>query len=74
MTPDTSGRATVFELTIAGEVGPVLRQAMSPHRVVRSDLCTILRARSDAVGDLEGLLLVLQQRGLTVEGMFAVEG
>jgi len=73
MSADAPGGAAVFELTITGEVGPVLRQAMSPHRVVRSDICTILYARSDAVGDLEGLLLALEQRGLTVEDMFAVE-
>lgn len=63
---------TVYELTIKGGMGPVIRSALTPPAVSRSDVCTILRVGASG-RDLADLLLLIQEKGLTVEGVFAIE-
>lgn len=63
-------RAAVYELTVSGPIGPVVRSALWPHSAAPSQSCTILlaeTARSDAVPEL---MLLLDRCGLDVEGVF----
>jgi hypothetical protein len=64
---------SLYELTIMGSIGPVFRSALTPAGVSRSEVCTILRAGHASGRDLVDLLLLIQEKGLTVEGAFAIE-
>jgi len=58
----------VFELTVEGELGPVLRGALQPDAVEQQP-CTVVRAIASAgmgVADLVGLL---DAEGLIVESV-----
>lgn len=68
---DAEAAPAVYELTVKGGMGPVIRSALTPSGVSRSDVCTILRVSSGR--DLADLLLLIQEKGLTVEGVFAIE-
>jgi hypothetical protein len=60
----------LYELTISGPIGPVIRSALRPHATAPSRACTIVRTaaiRRDAVLDL---VLLLDRCGLDVEGVF----
>ena len=70
---DPQGSPAVYELTIKGGLGPVLRSALTPGGVSRSEVCTILRASEASGRDLVDLLLLIQEKGLTVEDVFAIE-
>jgi hypothetical protein len=69
---DAQPASAVYELTIRGGMGPVIRSALTPHGVSRSEVCTILRAGASG-RDLVDLLLLIEEKGLTVEGVFAIE-
>ncbi|MFD7072899.1 hypothetical protein ACFU7D_21445 [Nocardioides sp. NPDC057577] len=56
----------VFELTVEGELGPVLRCALQPDAVERHP-CTTFRATAGAGLDLADLVGMLDAEGLTVE-------
>jgi hypothetical protein len=56
---------TVYELTIAGTIGPVLRGALAPYASATSEVHTVIRA-DVAQGDLVDLVLMLQARGLEI--------
>lgn len=63
-------RPAAYELTVSGPIGPVIRWALRPHSTAPSRACTILRTaaiRPDAVADL---MLLLDQCGMDVEGVF----
>jgi len=63
-------RPARYELTVSGPIGPVIRSALKPHSASPSRACTILRTaaiRPDAVPDL---MVLLDRRGLDVEGVF----
>ncbi|HEX6075714.1 MAG TPA: hypothetical protein VFZ32_10680 [Micromonosporaceae bacterium] len=63
-------RPAMYELTVSGPIGPVIRSALRPHSAAPSRAYTILRIaaiRPDAVPDL---MLLLDRRGLDVEGVF----
>jgi hypothetical protein len=62
----SSGPA-IYELTVAGAIGPVLRSALKPHQVARTKICTILRAGGSTDRDLLDLMLLLESRSLNVE-------
>jgi hypothetical protein len=61
----------VYELTIRGSIGPVFRSAVQPHAVIRTGVCTILRARTET--DLVELFRLVRECGLSVEGVFPIE-
>lgn len=66
----TRERAALYELTVSGPIGPVLRSALRPYATAPSRACTILRTAvipRDAVLDL---VLLLDRRGLDVEVVF----
>jgi hypothetical protein len=73
MTPDCTSGSAVYELTVAGAIGPVLRCALKPHKVERTQICTILRAGASADRDLVDLMLILESRGLNVEDVSRVD-
>jgi hypothetical protein len=70
---DAQAGAAVYELTLRGSLGPVLHAALAPHRVTRTDVCTTLRARAAAGTDLVDVLLLVEEKGLTVEDAFEIE-
>jgi len=56
--------------------GPALyevRSALTPHGVTRSEFCTILRVGDASLHDLVDLLLLIQEKGWTVEDVYAIE-
>jgi hypothetical protein len=58
----------VFELTVEGELGPVLRCALQPRAAERRP-CTIFRATADASSGVADLVAMLDAEGLTVESI-----
>jgi hypothetical protein len=58
----------VFELTVEGELGPVLRCALQPD-VVERQSCTVFRATAGAGLGLADLVGMLDAEGLTVESI-----
>lgn len=67
MSPDWSSGPATYELTVAGAIGPVLRSALKPHQVARTQICTILRTGGSDDRDLVDLMLLLESRSLNVE-------
>lgn len=63
MTAD--GAAADYELTVRGPLGPVLRRALSPGRVVESRTCTTLLAVS--ARGLESVVAMADASGLRIE-------
>jgi hypothetical protein len=72
-TADARADAAVYELTIRGSLGPVFHSAVAPHRVSRTDVCTTLRARAASGTDLVDVLLLVAEKGLTIEDAFEIE-
>ena len=58
----------MFELTVEGELGPVLRCALQPG-VAERQPCTIFRATADAGSGVADLVRMLDAQGLTVESI-----
>ncbi|MFD4324661.1 hypothetical protein ACFWQC_08510 [Nocardioides sp. NPDC058538] len=58
----------VFELTVEGELGPVLRCALHPDAVARRP-CTTFRATAGAGLGVADLVGMLDAEGLTVESI-----
>lgn len=58
--------AAVYELTVRGELGPVLRGAIRPFGGVRTEELTILRAGSTGDRDVVELLRQLDVCGLDI--------
>jgi hypothetical protein len=71
--PNHGDASGVYELTIIGSIGPVFRSAVKPHAVARSGICTILCARTRPETDLVDLFRLIREKGLSVEGVFAIE-
>jgi len=61
----------VYELTIAGAIGPVLRSVLAPCLATPAQDCTIIRATTRTPIDLVDLVLRLHDRGLDVDDIFA---
>jgi hypothetical protein len=70
---DAEPGAAVYELTVRGALGPVFHAAVAPNRVTRTDVCTTLRARVASSIDLVDVLLLVAERGLTIEEAFEIE-
>jgi hypothetical protein len=71
--PNHAHESAVYELTILGSIGPVVRSAVTPHIVTRSGVCTILRARTSPEMSLVDLFRLIREKGLSIEGVFAIE-
>ncbi|MER7604492.1 hypothetical protein [Nocardioides sp. NPDC127503] len=63
-----SDAEVVFELTVEGELGPVLRRALRARAVERQP-CTIFRATAEAGSGVAELVRILDAEGLTVESI-----
>jgi hypothetical protein len=62
--------AAAFEVTVSGGVGPVLRRALRPGRVVESHVCTVVRAVGAA--DLASVVALVDSLGLRLEVLLVV--
>jgi hypothetical protein len=60
----------IFEVTIAGSLGPLLRFALSPCRATPTQEYTLLRVAQPPERDLVDLVDRLQHKGLVVEDAF----
>jgi hypothetical protein len=60
----------VYELTIAGAIGPVIRSVLAPCRATPAQDCTIIRTTTRTPTDLVDLVLRLHDRGLVVDDIF----
>lgn len=56
----------VYNLTVRGDLGPVLRHALKPYVTASCVSQTVIRSSRTATVDLVGLLLALESRGLEV--------
>jgi hypothetical protein len=66
--------APEVQLTVAGELGPVLRSALMPHLAARQQQCTVLRLVTGANVDVAALVATLDSMGLHVASVRRVEG
>lgn len=64
------GSALVYELTIAGGIGPIVRNALRPQVAEPPRLFTILRTGALSDRDVVDLVLLLHSRGLDIECIF----
>jgi hypothetical protein len=64
------GEGGVYEVTVDGALGPVLRRALRLDCVEGAVECTVLRAT--AGDDLPGLVALLESHGLVIEGVWLV--
>jgi hypothetical protein len=72
MSPDWASGPAIYELTVAGALGPVLRCALRPHKVAQMQVCTILRWTA-ADRDVVDVMLLLESKGLTVEDVSTMD-
>ncbi|HEU4947663.1 MAG TPA: hypothetical protein VFT31_10955 [Kribbella sp.] len=70
--PSPREPAAVYELTVVGALGPVLRMALEPCATASSQLQTILRTKLPADRDLVDLVALLESRGLQIETLAAL--
>ena len=71
MTPqEERPTGAVFEVTIAGSLGPLLRFALSPCRARPTQEYTLLRVAQPPERDLVDLVDRMQHKGLVVEDAF----
>ena len=57
----------VYELTLAGGLGPALRATFRPWSTAPSRVCTVVRTEAPADVDLVDLMADLDAQGLEVE-------
>jgi hypothetical protein len=67
VTHEAGDRPLVYELTVLGRLGPMLRHALQPHKECRIQSCTIVRTGGAAHGDVVELVRFLASKGLQVE-------
>jgi len=65
--PTPEHAPAVYELTIAGAIGPVLRSALAPCQAATTQRSTRLRTSGRSHTDLVDLVQRLHERGLVVE-------
>lgn len=63
----------VYELTVTGGLGPVLRGALAPYVTASAAIHTVMRAGTTEDEDIVDLLLLLESRGIEVAGISAVD-
>jgi hypothetical protein len=62
--PDAGG--AVYQFTIVGTLGPVLRRALEPYVTASQQRQTVVRADAPERGDLVDLVRLLESRGLEI--------
>jgi len=62
----------VYQLTVAGVIGPVLRSALQPHQASAGETYSILLVRRSAARDVVDIVGLLSKRGLPIDGVFTV--
>lgn len=72
MTSCRESEGTVYELVVAGSLGPVLARALAPYATASRQPQTILRASVPGNADLLDLLERLQAQGLEVANITAL--
>jgi predicted XRE-type DNA-binding protein len=65
--PAADGFGDVYELTLAGSVGPVLCEAFRPFGISQAHVCTVLHVERPRGTDLVDLMAQLDAHGLQVE-------
>ncbi len=59
-----------YELVVAGTLGPVIRQALSPYATATPEVRAVVRAGgggpSEGAGDLVDVLVLLEAHGLRI--------
>ncbi|WP_107771448.1 hypothetical protein [Nocardioides sediminis] len=63
------GAGGVYEVTVEGALGPVLRRALRLECSAGAVACTTLWAAAD---DLPGLVALLESHGLVIEGVWLI--
>jgi len=63
----------VYEITVLGGVGPVVRSALAPCRSLTPGYHTIMRVTGREDEDLLGLVRRLESRGLEVANVLLVD-
>lgn len=63
-----------LELTVAGEIGPVLRSALKPQVAACHQQCTVLRLVTTASMDVPALVVALDSMGLNISSVRRVQG
>lgn len=58
----------VYEVTVEGALGPVMRCALRPDRADDADTCTTIRVAAEA--DLPGLVGMLESHGLVIQAVW----
>lgn len=74
MSAEPSTGPAVYELTVKGSLGPVLRNALCPAAATVPTGCTIVRTGVGSEADVAELVRALQAKGFDVEGIFDVTG
>lgn len=66
MTPSPGTEPAVYELTVMGTIGPVLRGALAPYASAIPELQTVVRTEVPEGRDLVDLVLLLESSGLEI--------
>jgi hypothetical protein len=66
-------RATTYELTLVGELGPVLRAMVEPSATATAGVHTIMRVRARDGEDLVDVVHRLRSRGLEITNISTIQ-
>jgi hypothetical protein len=72
MTTQERPRSSVYELTVVGALGPVLRCALGPEATAYLRPQTVMRADFPDGADLVDVVLLLEARGLEIAQVSAL--
>jgi hypothetical protein len=73
MTTHEGGQAPVYELTVVGMLGPVLRDVLRPYQVTSTGHHTIMRKDMTDNHDLVDLVHLLDSVGLQIADVAVLE-
>ena len=65
-------RRTAYELTLVGELGPVLRAMVEPSATATCEAQTIMRVKAREDEDLVDLVHRLKSRGIEITNISAI--
>ncbi len=74
MTRRRRRRQTGYEVTLVGELGPVLRAMVESSATATSELHTIMRVRARDDEDLVDVVHRLRSRGLEITNISTIQG
>jgi hypothetical protein len=73
MRPASPADRPDLELTVNGELGPVLRTALLPHLAAQTQHCTVVRLLSPPEVDLPALVETLESLGLQLASVRCID-